>query len=76
MKSKIFLKTVVPFLVVVLLIMINAIILQIQAQEFPPPGPPASSGAPIDGGVSILIAAGVAYGAKKLYKKRTSENDL
>ncbi|MBS1749102.1 MAG: hypothetical protein JST63_04315 [Bacteroidetes bacterium] len=28
---------------------------------------------PIDGGVSLLIAAGVAYGAKKAYDKRKKE---
>ncbi|MDX5325987.1 MAG: hypothetical protein LPK80_06975 [Bacteroidota bacterium] len=28
-----------------------------------PPGPPA----PIDGGIGLLIAAGVAFGAKKIY---------
>lgn len=34
-----------------------------------PPGPPAT---PIDGGLSILLAGGIAYGAKKIrdYKKR------
>ena len=26
--------------------------------------------APIDGGISILLAAGIGYGAKKLYNKR------
>lgn len=35
---------------------------------------------PIDGGLSILIAAGVAYGAKKAYDKRKKDhktpNDL
>lgn len=40
----------------------------------PPPPPPPPCGTPpcpinipIDGGVSILIAAGLAYGAKKAY---------
>ncbi|MFT3946001.1 MAG: hypothetical protein QM763_10065 [Agriterribacter sp.] len=28
---------------------------------------------PIDGGVSLLVAAGVAYGAKKAYDKRKKE---
>lgn len=35
---------------------------------------------PLDGGLSLLIAAGVAYGAKKAYDKRKKEpkasNDL
>jgi len=36
-----------------------------------PPGCPAI--VPIDGGISFLVAAGVAYGAKKVYdaKKKT-----
>lgn len=31
-------------------------------------------GAPIDGGVSILIAAGVGYGAKKVQQMRKKKN--
>jgi len=34
----------------------------------PPPPPPAQ--VPIDGGLSIVIGAGIAFGAKKLYEKR------
>ena len=33
--------------------------------------PPAT---PIDGGLSLLLAAGGAYGAKKLYNKRKTNN--
>jgi hypothetical protein len=50
-----------------------------------PPGPPPSSAGkppcwpppciPIDGGVSFLIAAGVAYGAKKIYDNK-KKSDL
>lgn len=32
-----------------------------------PPAPPAT---PIDGGLSLLLLAGGAYGAKKIYDKR------
>ncbi|WP_370634642.1 PID-CTERM protein-sorting domain-containing protein [Cesiribacter sp. SM1] len=33
-----------------------------------PPGPPRGPKAiPVDGGISILAAAGLAYGARKLY---------
>jgi len=31
-------------------------------------------GAPIDGGLSLLLLAGVAYGAKKLHEKNKNEN--
>ena len=36
-------------------------------------GSPAANDVPIDGGLSILLAAGVAYGAKKGYDKRKKE---
>lgn len=38
-----------------------------------PPGPgntPTGGGAPIDGGLSILMLMGAAYGAKRVYKVR------
>lgn len=43
----------------------------------PPPPPPAAGGPniPIDGGVSILIAAGVGYGAKKYYDKHKKNKE-
>ena len=30
---------------------------------------------PIDGGISMLVAAGIGYGIKKMYKKNTDNND-
>mgnify|MGYP003433852596 FL=1 len=41
------------------------------AQE--PDNPGGDPDIPIDGGLSLLIAAGVAYGAKKAYDKRKKE---
>ncbi len=43
----------------------------------PPPPPPAAGGPqiPIDGGVGLLIAAGVGYGAKKYYDKQKKNKD-
>ena len=47
-----------------------------------PPGPPAAhgqtgnqapAGAPIDGGLGILLALGAGYGGVKLYRKRKKE---
>lgn len=35
---------------------------------------PAPTNAPIDGGLSLLIAAGVGYAAKKRYDKRKKED--
>ncbi len=34
------------------------------------PDPIPSNAVPIDGGVGFLVAAGVSYGAKKLYAKK------
>jgi hypothetical protein len=33
------------------------------------------AGAPIDGGLSLLIGAGASYGIKKLYKKKEKNAD-
>ena len=50
-----------------------------------PPGPPGNPntggggggpvGAPIDGGLGILLAMGAAYGGKKLYKARKDKKE-
>ncbi|MEI6885122.1 MAG: hypothetical protein WCO02_11585 [Bacteroidota bacterium] len=51
-----------------------------------PPGPPTGGGgtgggggtpvgAPIDGGLGILLAMGAAYGGKKLYKARKDKKE-
>ena len=42
-----------------------------QAPPFPTSNP---VGAPIDGGLSLLLAAGAAYGAKKVYDFRNKDN--
>jgi hypothetical protein len=42
------------------------------AQTDPPPDPIDT---PIDGGLSILLAAGVGYGVKKAYEKRKRVNE-
>lgn len=52
----------------------------INAAPPPPPGgtpncwPPPC--VPIDGGVTFLIAAGAAYGAKKIYDSRKKQSNL
>ncbi|MBX3257763.1 MAG: hypothetical protein KF862_26780 [Chitinophagaceae bacterium] len=38
------------------------------------PGGDPDTEIPIDGGVSLLVAAGIAYGAKKAYDKRKKDN--
>ncbi len=53
------------------------IILIATAVAFAQPGlPGAPSQAPIDGGLSLLAAAGGAYAYKKLKNKRKQEEDL
>jgi len=36
--------------------------------------PPGQQNAPFDGGASLLIAAGVAYGIKKAYDRRKNQS--
>jgi len=56
-------------LLVVVVLLLPAIV---HAQD-PAPGDPD---APIDGGLSLLVAAGVGYGVKKIHgKKRKQESD-
>lgn len=43
------------------------------ASAQPPPPPPQDI--PIDGGLFLLIAAGAAYGARKLYKQQKEERN-
>ena len=38
------------------------------------PVDPSAVGAPIDGGLSLLLAAGAAYGAKKVYDFRNNQD--
>jgi len=42
---------------------------------FPPCGEPFGSVCPIDGGISFLIAAGVALGGKKAYDLKKSKSE-
>lgn len=45
-------------------------------KKIPPGNPrnPNSPQIPIDGGISLLAAAGVAYGVKKVYESRKASN--
>ena len=50
---------------------------------YAPPGPPVTGGPacwpppciPIDGGISLLIAAGAIYGGKKLYSNQKNKKN-
>ncbi len=41
----------------------------------PDPDPPLPDAVPFDAGLSVLVAAGVAYAAKKRYDKRKTEDN-
>ena len=67
---KAILNQIVPISIVILFLMCFPTILHAQ-------GDPGNPDAPIDGGLSILIAAGVGYGVKKVRdnrKKKQEEN--
>lgn len=53
-----------------MLVVIIPTIASAQFDPFPDNGNPD---APVDGGLSLLVAAGVGYGAKKLKEKRAAK---
>ncbi len=61
-------KKLVPFLFVLLFFAVNKVVAQ-------GPGPPPPTGIPIDGGLSVFLAAGAVAGAKLLYDSRKKAND-
>lgn len=64
-----------PFLTL-LVLMLAAIILYMPSLIAQMPGGPGGdpdSEIPIDGGLGLLVAAGIAYGAKKAYDKRKKD---
>jgi len=54
-----------------------AVFSAVKAQELPPGGDEGGDpdAIPLDGGISILLAAGAAYGAKKVYDFRRSPSE-
>ncbi len=54
----------------IILIMASSLIIPGVALSQPPPPPELPVDTPIDGGVSLLIAAGVGYGIKKVRDSR------
>jgi hypothetical protein len=65
MKSKVF------YLMLVLAICLIAP--SVLLAQGPPPPPPPPADVPIDGGVGLLIAAGVGYGVKKVRDHRKKQ---
>jgi hypothetical protein len=65
------------FLSVMIIFLFTAVTSVVTADPPPPPGNPGTGGggggpvgAPIDGGLGILLAMGAVYGGKKMYKYR------
>ena len=58
----------------VFLFLVFLFILFVPQSSFAAPPPPPPPSIPVDGGISILIAAGVAYGSKKIYDHRKKKN--
>ncbi len=58
-------KTLIPIITICLVMLLPMLV---SAQIDGVPGDPEN--APIDGGLSLLVAAGVGYGAKKLKERR------
>lgn len=54
---------------VLLLVFMLVVVSFAYALPPPPPPPGGPSGVPIDGGVFLLLGAGLFYGARKLYKE-------
>jgi peptidoglycan/LPS O-acetylase OafA/YrhL len=65
-------KTLLLISFVFILLVLPVLIKDASAQ--PPPPPPQDI--PIDGGLFLLIAAGAAYGARKLYKQQKEDKEL
>ena len=65
-----------------MIVLVLALPMLSNGQVDPPPGPVGGTNpdanVPIDGGLSLVLAAGVGYGAKKLrdYKKKRREEEL
>jgi hypothetical protein len=61
-------KFIAAFFIIVLMALVSVVFAQPGPPDFGPPcGEPFGAPCPIDGGVSLLIAAGLAYGGKKTY---------
>ena len=57
-------------------ILLSSMLLAVTFIYAGPPGGGGGSGAPIDGGLSLLIGAGASYGIKKLYKKKGKKEEV
>jgi len=84
MKKHIAMKNIIKSLAVLSLLTFGILITNSVFADPPAPPPPGGhgsgenqdpAGAPIDGGLGILLALGAGYGAKKLYKLRKEKEE-
>lgn len=66
-------KKTITFLILFAILLIAPIVTDTAIAQ--PPPPPSPEAIPIDGGLGFLLAAGMAYGARKLYKKKGTESE-
>lgn len=65
-------KKTAPFIILVFILAFHSLPLFAQLPQ--PGGDPDAADVPIDGGLSMLLAAGVGYAVKKGYEKRKRSN--
>jgi len=65
-------KKIIVYSSLTMFLVIMPFIIQFAFGQPDPGGGPTNpvGGAPIDGGLTLLLGAGIAYGVKKLYKKQ------
>ena len=59
-------------LIFMMILLISPLFMELASAQ-PPPPPPQDI--PLDGGLTLLIASGIAYGVRKLYKGQKAENE-
>ncbi len=57
-------------IIIVLLFLTTPLFVHLASAQ---PPPPDAEPIPLDGGLSLLVAAGLAYGARKVYKAQKEE---
>lgn len=61
------------FIRILCLFMIASLPVLAQEEELGTEAPDPGSSVPVDGGLSLLLAAGAAYGGRRLYRKGTKK---
>ncbi len=67
-------KKIIPFISILIFLMFLGI--SVSLAQDPGPDPGGDPDAPIDGGIGLLIAAGAAYGYKKIRDQRKKSEEV